>query len=258
MSIYNFLYKLALKAKEKTFHLNYGREIIKNWCIEYINKIIKNSKNIKILDIGCGKGDDLINILNSLESDFKKRIIFYGIEYNNDYLKECKAKGIKCYRLNIERDVFPFKAHFFDIVIINQVTEHLKEIFYVYSEISRVLKYNGVLIVGFPNLAAYYDRFSLLLGEQPTCIKLLGPHIRGLTYPGFKSFIECEGYFKIEKIKGAGFYPFSEKLSKILAEIFPTFSNSLFFKIKRTNKKGLFINVLKNRFFETNFYKGRN
>jgi len=254
MSIYNLIYNWALKKKEKTSHLAYGRHILIQWVKEFIEE--NKKKNYKILDIGCGEGNDLMNIDNEIKKQNCSAEL-YGIEYYEKYRNVSLKKGIHAININLERDHFPYKDNFFDIIIINQVTEHIKEIFYVYSEISRILKNRGLLIVGVPNLAAYHDRFSLLLGQQPTSIKILGPHIRGITYPGFKNFIESENFFKLVQVKGSGFYPFSEKMSLFLSKLFPTLSTAIFFKIIRTDKRGTFIKVLEKHFFETNYYKGQ-
>jgi len=255
MSFYNLIYNWALKHKEETMHLSYGRHILIQWSKKFVEQNKNQKQNYKILDIGCGEGDDLINIADEIK---KKNCSseLYGIEYYEKYRNVCLKKGILTNDVNIERDPFPYKDNFFDIITINQVTEHIKEIFYVYSEISRILKKGGLLIVGVPNLAAYHDRFSLLLGQEPTSNKVLGPHVRGITYPGFKKFIESENFFKLVQVKGSGFYPFSERMSLFLSKLFPTLSTAIFFKIIRKDKSGTFSEVLEKHFFETNYYKG--
>lgn len=119
-----------------------------------------------------------------------------------------------------------------------------------------MFKTGGCLIIGVPNLASLHNRFLLLLGRQPTCIRALGPHVRGYTYSDFKRLIETDRFFKMEDVKGANYYPFSPKIAKKIAMLFPMSSVSIIMKIRRTNKRGTFSDVLDTRFFETNFYKG--
>jgi SAM-dependent methyltransferase len=137
-------------------------------------------------------------------------------------------RGIDVSTVDIEHEPLPYTAGFFDVIIINQVIEHIKEIFFVFSEISRVVKTNGLVVVGVPNLAAWHDRLAILLGEQPTCLKTLGPHVRGFTVPSFRKFIECDGYFKFSAFKGSGFYPFPAVCSRMLSRLFPSLATSVF------------------------------
>ncbi|NLD98321.1 MAG: class I SAM-dependent methyltransferase [Fibrobacter sp.] len=251
MSLYQFFYNVALKMKSGTEVLSYGRDIIADWCSTSAQGK-ERDEPVTILDIGCGKGDDLINVRNAISSQCK----LYGIESYEEYQNECKKKGIETASVNIERDVFPFETAFFDIVIINQVLEHTKDIFFILSEISRILKPDGVLIVGVPNLATWHDRLILLLGQQPSGIKVPGPHVRGYTIPGLTRFLTLDGYFKIVSIKGSGFYPFPIPVACLLARMFPSLATSIFCYCKRTAKKGTFIEVLNSRFYETNYYRG--
>ena len=231
--------------------LNYGREIILYWIENYIRKYEKSKKNFKILDIGCGWGQDLTGLL-----EISKNIELYGIEIDDEKIAACQQKNITIYKINCEKDRIPVNDNFFDIIIINQVLEHTKEIFFICSEISRVLNKQGILIIGVPNLASFHNRILLFFGYQPTCIELMGPHVRGFTAPSLKNFISIENYFIVKEIKGANFYPAPPQISKILSKFFPQLSVSIFLLIERTSKEGLFIEILKKENFETNYYLG--
>jgi len=231
--------------------LNYGREIILYWIENYIRKYEKSKKNFKILDIGCGWGQDLTGLL-----EISKNIELYGIEIDDEKIAACQQKNITIFKINCEKDRIPVDDNFFDVIIINQVLEHTKEIFFICSEISRVLKKQGILIIGVPNLASFHNRILLFFGYQPTCIELMGPHVRGFTAPSLKNFISIENYFIVKEITGANFYPAPPQISKILSKFFPQLSVSIFLLIERTSKEGLFIEILKKENFETNYYLG--
>jgi len=250
MSIYNSIYNFALRLKEGTEHLTYGRHIIREWAVGDLASV--SDRVPAVLDIGCGKGGDLDNVREVLGRECR----LWGIESYPEYIEECKGKGIEVTTVNVERDRFPFDNASFDVVIANQLLEHTKELFFIVSEISRVLKKGGSLIVGIPNLAAWHDRCILLLGQQPSGCKVLGPHIRAMTKPGLRQFVECDGYFMMKSFRGSGFYPFPEGVSKVLARLFPSLATSIFFKFLRTGKEGTFIDVLKARTFETNYFRG--
>ena len=245
-SLYKFLYLL----KKDTEILNFGRNIIINWSQEILKEPI--TEPIKILDLGCGQGADLLNIKNSNQ----KNIELYGIENFELYAKKAESEGIIIFRLNLEKDRLPFLDNTFDIIIANQIFEHLKEIFWLLGEMSRVAKPNSTVIIGVPNLASLHNRIGFLFGLQPTSINPLSAHIRGFTKKAMTELVEKDEYFKLEKIEGSNFYPFPKWLSQVLPKIFPNLSVALFYNIIRTNKKGNYLNILNNLELETPFYKG--
>lgn len=247
----DFIIDFFKKMKAGTEQENYGRDIVISMVNEYAQK--NNSEKLKILDLGVGTGTDLDGIRTGIK---EKKFELYGVECQEPCIKQAKEKGIKVFQADIEKDGLPFEDKYFDVIIANQVIEHTKEIFWVFSEISRVLKKDGIVIVGVPNLAAFHNRILLLLGKQPSCIEVLGPHVRGMTKNAFVKFITTDGYFTVVRMKGSGFYPFPAHISRVLRTIFPTLSVGLFFMCQRTGENGRFIDVLKSRRFETNYFEG--
>lgn len=241
---------LFKRFRKHTEHLDYGRQVILGMIERHMNNDLKN---ISILDIGMGTATDLINIARHFAN---KAIKLYGVDSYEANVSKAGSKGIEALRLDIERQSLPFTDNFFDIVIINQVIEHTKELFFIFGEISRVIKTGGILIIGVPNLAAWHNRILLALGRQPTCIKILGPHVRGFTKRAFTDFITTDGYFEVLEVRGSNFYPFPPSISPYISRILPTFSISLFFLCRRTSKNGNFLDILNSRFFETEYYRG--
>lgn len=228
--------------------LNYGREQISF----LVDKSIYRLDKARILDIGAGTGTDLANIGRGLNCIIEK----YGIEGYGPNVDKLNKQGVDTVSIDIEKEVYPFEDDFFDVVIANQIMEHTKEIFWIVSEVSRILKPGGTFVVGVPNLASFHNRLLLMFGKQPTCIKMFSAHLRGYTYKDFKTYIETDGYFEVLDVKGSNFYPFPACIAKILSKIFPKASVSIFIMIRRTEKEGKFIDVLRTRFLETNYYIG--
>lgn len=239
------------KFRKGAEYLDYGRDIIVEMAVRGMGDC--GARSISVLDIGVGSGRDLMNVKERFR---KTEVMLYGVDSYIPNVKRAQEMGIETHYLDIERQQLPFLNNFFDIVIANQIIEHTKEIFFIFSEISRVIKHDGALIVGVPNLTSLHNRVMLLLGEQPPCIEVLGPHVRAYTKKALKKFIEADNYFEVLEVKGSNFYPFPVKISPYISRIFPTLSISLFFLCRRTNKKGTFINVLNTRFFETAYYRG--
>jgi ubiquinone/menaquinone biosynthesis C-methylase UbiE len=246
--------KFLLKLKAGTEVLNYGRDVL----VQYALEIARGKTELRLLDIGLGSGTDLINIRKKCAEVYPKlKLELYGFECYAPNVEAATKEGIRVFPGNVEAEKFPFEDQFFDIVVANQILEHTKEMFWIVSEISRVLKPGGYALTGVPNLASLHNRVALLFGLQPTSIEVLGPHVRGFAAPSFIQFVETDGYFVNEAVKGSNFYPFPPWISRPLSRLFPLMSVGIFFKTRRTSKPGLFIEVLKSRFFETNYFAGK-
>lgn len=243
------IYSFIKELKKDTEPLNYGREIIVKWA----KQACQRKEEVTVLDLGLGEGTDLLNIKKALQG---KKLHLYGLESYAPNVKKAKENGIEVSIFNLERERFPYEDQSIDIVIANQVLEHTKEIIWIFSEISRVLKCGGVFICGVPNLASLHNRVALLFGKQPPAIRVLGPHVRGFCENSFLEFIEKDSYFKTKKVKGSNFYPFSSSISFYLSRMFKNMSVSSFYLIERTAKKGEFKDILQKVFLETPYYTG--
>jgi methionine biosynthesis protein MetW len=238
--------KLLTKIESVSARMHrYGRGLVATSAYDHIDGKV----NSRVLDIGCGCGDDLQEIKQTVG----RMIAVFGVESYAPYRTACEHKGITVSDVDIERARLPYLDNYFDVVIINQVLEHCKDIFWVMSEIHRVLAPGGMVIVGVPNMATWHDRLMLLLGQQPREAKVMGPHVRGFTRPALKEFVSCDGYFDVRKISGVGFRPFPVIIQKLLAWIAPGMATSIFLTATKTEKPGSFIDILKTRYYETNY-----
>src|SRR5919199_2568882 len=149
--------------------LNYGRH--------HIQRFLANAMPYHaVLDIGAGRGNDL-----ALAREVQPDAQLHAIEVNRELAQHLAEQGVDVYNLNIERDPFPFPDGLMDVVLANQILEHTKELFWIFHEVSRVLREGGSLIVGVPNLASLHNRLLLMLGRQPTSLQNASAHVRGFT-----------------------------------------------------------------------------
>ena len=239
------------ELKRGTEPLNYGREVVASMAARHWADL--RTEELRVLDVGLGSAEDILNAAAAVKA---QKTVLCGLESYAPNVEAARKKGIEVLALNVERQPFPFPDGHFNLVLANQVLEHTKEIFWIFSEVSRVLAPGGAAIVGVPNLASLHSRAMLLLGLQPSPIEVLGPHVRGFTKGGFIRFVTAGGYFEVAEVRGSNFYPFPAPLAKPMARLFPTFAVSLFFLCKRTAKAGRFIQVLDENFFETEYFRG--
>jgi SAM-dependent methyltransferase len=212
-----------------------------------------NRAPVRILDVGCGGGQDLLNIKRLIPD---KKIELFGIDYQDIHFCNAIEKGIQIFSLDIEREQFPFEKYFFNLVICNQILEHTKEIFWILSECSRVLELGGYLIVSVPNMAALHNRILLLMGKQPTCLHVVGPHLRGFTIGEFKEFIETANAFRVVETGASNLFPFPPRIGRLLLKSFPGLGVSILFLCKRQNLNGNILAALSDRKFDTNYMLG--
>lgn len=249
MGKYSSFMKRIIKRVGISDDDRYGRQIVTRYAEEHLKTCQKGI----VLDLAAGQGDDLRNIRSNYNGDCD----LYALDAYPPNVKRLREMGVNVYASDIERQIFPFEDGFFDVIIANQILEHCKELFWIFTEVQRVLKPGGVFIVGVPNLAASHNRLMLMLGMMPPCIETLGSHVRGFTYKDFKWFIETGEYFIVEEFDGSGRYGFIPLLSKGLSRAFPKSDVGLFLKIRRTDKTdGRFLDILQTLELATNFYVG--
>ncbi|MFX0200592.1 MAG: class I SAM-dependent methyltransferase [Candidatus Hodarchaeota archaeon] len=241
--------RILFRINNFSTDLNYGREIISNWARDLSVKW-SNTNVIKILDVGCGNGEDLSNIEKALPN---VKIKLYGIDYQAIDACRTKERGVEIHLLDIERDRFPFDNNYFNLIIANQIFEHTKEIFWILYECSRVLKTNGHLIVSVPNMAALHNRILLLIGKQPTCTHVVGPHIRGFTLREFREFIETANVFRVVKFGASNLFPLPPVISRSILRIFPGLGITILFLCERQDSAGNILRTIARRKFDTNF-----
>ena len=225
---------------------NYGRHHLKNFLEKNATRIVD------ILDLGAGKGEDL-EIVKSIILDSR----INACEWDKDNCKKLESLGAVVFQCNLERDLLPYGDGKFDLIIADQIFEHVKDIFWFSHEISRTLKIGGHLYIAVPNLASFHNRILLLFGHQPTCNYSIGPHVRVYTVGDLKNFFGSEStpVWELISVGGANFYPFPKPFSTLLGKVFPksAVGSVLIFK-KVSSYNGHFLDLP--RGLETNFFVG--
>ena len=96
----------------------------------------------KVLDVGCGIGDML---------SYRQNIV--GLDVNPLNVAFCQKRQLEAYIM--KPDVIPFKDKTFDSVLLDNVLEHIDKPSLLFKEIRRVLKPDGILLIGVPGIRGY-------------------------------------------------------------------------------------------------------
>jgi 2-polyprenyl-3-methyl-5-hydroxy-6-metoxy-1,4-benzoquinol methylase len=156
--------------------------------IDFINSLPGG----RIIDVGCGCG----HFLNSIGSQWTS---IYGVDIVDVY----KSRGdVKPLIYTRELVNIGFSSGFFDAVILYHVIEHVKDPVSLIKEIRRILKDNGVLLLGTPNFGSWvarrfgnnfrllHDKTHICLFDKDSMVYFLEDHgfiIEDIKYPFFRT-----------------------------------------------------------------------
>jgi SAM-dependent methyltransferase len=175
-----------------------------------------------LLDVGCWDGAQTVRRGEILGAG---RLL--GAEVYPEPAREAVERGIEVAEVDLESESLPWADASVDVVVCNQVLEHLKNIWLPMSEMHRVLRPGGHAILSVPNLGSLHNRLLLAVGRQPTSVRVLGPHVRGYTLLEFTGLLEYRGAYRVERRRGAGFYPLPSSWSAPFSAIWPGASHTI-------------------------------
>ncbi|MBU3688856.1 MAG: hypothetical protein B7C54_01080 [Acidimicrobiales bacterium mtb01] len=111
----------------------------------------------RALDVGCGRGH-LLEELNS--RDWKSS----GIDNDASDVANCIARGLDVAEFDIS-DGLPTASGTFDLVVLADVLEHLRDPLRVLRSAHRLLNPGATIVVSVPNVAHASVRVQLLFGR---------------------------------------------------------------------------------------------
>jgi len=189
--------------------------------------VLDRNPSAKVVDLGCGDGNFSVRVKEKISCNE-----MWGVDV--DSLRKAEKIGISVIRADLN-NVLPFEAESFDVVLSNQVIEHLFYPVKFIKEIYGILKSGGYAVISTENLASWDNILSLFLGYTPFSMQFdngfkignpLSPHEKNkvVTYPPhsriftWKGLIELARFvgFKVENAIGSGhiFGKFGELINK--------------------------------------------
>jgi len=207
--------------KEKTFDI-----VLKTLCSE------DTSKKIRILDVGCGNAPISVNFIGGQRE-------IYGIDISFPGLIDASHKGVVVIRGDLAK-AFPFSDNVFDCVLATEIIEHVFDTDKFLSEMKRVLKPEGVLVLSTPNLVSLRSRLGTLIGRLPAHVEYRttegnAGHIRGYNITAIRSQLEEHNFEIIELTTSCMTIPLIHIFIKKLPSFLISFGDIIVLKAK--NKK---------------------
>ena len=223
--------------------MNFAKQFIKKKILCVDNEWESHIKNIfrlfnsnikaytphNILDVGCGDGTRTRRLAEYFNIDEEN---MHGLDYDQNLINLCNLQ-FHSSRIDLEVDTILFKEGMFDLVICNQVLEHLKNYQNTIDQIIRITKSGGYIVLGIPNLAHLINRFNLLFGKQPLCIDIDSSHVRAFTHKSFCFKLSTIKTVKVIDFQGSLMYPLPFFLGKFLSKYLIGLSGYVCYLLKK-------------------------
>lgn len=206
-----------------------------NPLLERMHSALELEKKGRMLDLGCGGGDyakmardlgfDLIACdIHSDGFGYHDEMVFVKTDIN---------------------DRLPFMDSSFDYVLFFEVIEHLRNPYYVLSEINRILEKKGALFISTPNILNLKSRMRFLFEgtfdfyREPPLDQLGNANENGNAhlFPFRIQELECvlfKNGFQIKEV----FTSYYEPAAKFLSLLLPIIKFQSYLKCRRSRKKG--------------------
>jgi SAM-dependent methyltransferase len=183
----------------------------------------------RMLDLGCNAG-----VRTSWIAEHLGATEVYGVEIDEERGRMAASKGIRVTVTDLNGPL-PFDDGFFDLVVSNQVIEHLWDTDNFVAECFRVLRPGSVSVISTENLSGWHNIAAQILGWQPfslTNVSMVSAglgnpaaihrgeqgqprgHVRVFAYRGLSELFAIHGFAVVE-LRGAGYFPLPAALARL-------------------------------------------
>lgn len=198
---------------------------------ENILRSIPTSRGGRLLDLGCDEGTWTLKLAERAGASE-----VHGVEIVPQRLAIAISKGIVGRSADLNGPL-PYPDDFFDVVHANQVIEHLHDVDTFMSEIYRILRPGGTVVISTENGSSWHNIFAAILGWQNFSLTNFSRVQSGIgnpialhrhesvelsswthkiifNYLGLKEFLEVSR-FKGVRTRGAGYYPLPASVGRL-------------------------------------------
>lgn len=187
-----------------------------------------------LVDCGCGDGRITADLASKV--GFSKAV---GLEIDEEMARQASSLGVKVVKSDLNESI-PLEDGYADAAVANQIIEHTRDSDRFLSEVCRILKPGGLLVLSTENISSWHNVVALVMGWQPfslTNISTLAAgvgnpvalhrggegvpvpmqHLRIFTVRALCELGALHG-FKPAAVMGAGYFPFAGRAALWLSE----------------------------------------
>lgn len=152
---------------------------------------------LKVLEIGCGKGGFRKNVKHDCE--------YWGVEPSSQAAVVAAKCLDKVVHGTYEMAAAELPAQYFDLIICNDVIEHMPDHDNFFQMIKKKIRPGGYIVGSVPNVRYIFNLIDLLFRKEWEYQEgggiLDNTHLRFFTEKSLKSILANNGY-KLEEFKG--------------------------------------------------------
>lgn len=186
-----------------------------------VRALLDTNRDARLLDLGCDDGVWTVRLLDAVGQ-------VWGVEIVHEQAHKAACLGVRAVVADLARRL-PFADQSFDVVHSNQVIEHVPDIDQFLSEMYRVLRPGGYVVISTENGSSWHNVAAAIMGWQifsatnvSTKAAGLGnplalhrglhdyrrswTHKTILNYRGLIELLEVHGFAQ-PRVMGAGYYP---------------------------------------------------
>lgn len=150
----------------------------------------------KVLEIGCGEGE--------FREFFSTSVEYWGIEPNKEVFVIAEPKFYKVFNATYEEVEEYIPDSYFDLIVCNDVIEHMVDHDKFLEHIKSKMKSDGYLLISIPNVRYIYNLYNLIFKKDWQYEEqgiLDNTHLRFFTRKSLINSLLRHGY-KIESFEG--------------------------------------------------------
>ncbi|HEY1059972.1 MAG TPA: methionine biosynthesis protein MetW [Limnobacter sp.] len=149
----------------------------------------------RVLDLGCGDGSFLARLKQT------RGVTGYGVEIDDLKVQQSIQNGVNVIQQDLEAGLAMFDDQTFDVVILSQTLQAMRNTEIILKEIGRVGREG---IVSFPNFGHWFHVWSIALGRMPVSKQMPyqwydTPNIHLCTVKDFEALVSQIGFTVLGK-----------------------------------------------------------